>query len=59
MRLWRTFPEQTVDNNEVKTFLAGTINNHGCGSFPGNIVIDEEIPIMCTLTTLPKEIQEA
>ena len=46
-----------VDNNEVNTSLAGTINSYGCQSFQGNNIMDEEIPIVPTLTTLPKEIQ--
>ena len=47
----------TVDNNEVNTSLAGTINNFGCRSLKGNIIMDEQIPIAPTLTTPPKEIQ--
>ena len=47
----------TVDNNEMNTSLAGTINNYGCRSLQGNIIINEEIPIAPTLTTPPKKIQ--
>ena len=43
-------------NSEMNTALAGTINNYDCRSFQGNIM-NEEIPIVCTLTTPPKEIQ--
>ena len=34
----------TVDNNEINTSLAGTINNVSCRSLQGNIIIDEKIP---------------
>ena len=37
--------------------LAGTINNLRYQSLPRNIIMDEEIPIAPTLTTLAKEIQ--
>ena len=45
----------TVDKNEVKTSLAGTINKYDCRLFQGNIIIDEDIPIVRTLTTYLKK----
>lgn len=47
----------TVDNNDVNTSLAGTLNNYGCQSLQGNIIMNEEILTTLTLNTTPKEIQ--
>ena len=41
----------------MNTSLSGTINNYSCLSYQGNIIIDEKIPIACSLTTLPQKIQ--
>ena len=41
----------------MNTSLAETINNLRYQSLPRNIIMDEEIPLAPTLTTLTKEIQ--
>ena len=40
----------------MNTSLTWTINKYGCRWFQSNIIIDEEMPIVRTLTTPPKEI---
>ena len=40
----------------MNTSLTWTINKYGCRWFQSNIIIDEEMPIVRTLTTPPREI---